>query len=113
MSSSVECMELQELKVHVRTHIFCVCTLRHPQSTSQIYSGRHPCLWCTISSELMKVPREQRAVCAPRTLDALQADLLRFKTAGKGNIKVAKNYNNVISHYFFPIPINQVNMQYI
>jgi hypothetical protein len=43
-------------------------------------SGRHPCLWCTITSESMRVPREDRPQIAPRTLDSLQADLLRFQT---------------------------------
>ena len=56
----------------------------------------------------MKVPREQRVMCAPRTLDSLRDDLHSFKTVGEGNLKVAKNYNNVISEYFFPVPVDQV-----
>ena len=40
------------------------------------FLGRHPCLWCTISLEQMKIPREERAPVAPRTLDSLQVDHL-------------------------------------
>ena len=71
--------------------------------------GRHPCLWCTINTEEMKVPREERAPVAPRTLDSLQADLLLFQTAGNGDLKKAKNYNNVIGPYFFHIPVINKN----
>ena len=48
----------------------------------------------------MKVPREDRPEVPVRTLDTLQADLLRFQTAGKGNIKTAKQFNNVIGPQF-------------
>ena len=54
------------------------------------------------------VPREERAPVAPRTLDSLQVDLLLFQTAGNGDLKKAKNYNNVIGPYFFHIPLTQV-----
>ena len=70
--------------------------------------GRHPCLWCTRTSQLIKVPRELRTPCSLKSLSSLQADLLSFKSEGKGNIKAAKHYKNVSSDYFFPIPINQV-----
>lgn len=56
----------------------------------------------------MRVPREDRPPFEPRTLRSLEADLLQFETAGKGNIKKAKEYNNVISTQFFPIPLDQV-----
>ena len=52
----------------------------------------------------MKLPREERPAVSPRTLDSLQADLLLFQTAGQGNLKQAKNFNNVIGQYFFKIP---------
>ena len=58
---------------------------------------------------MMRQPREERPYYAPRTLQSLQADLLLFETAGKGDMKTAKNYNNVINQYFFPIPLKQVN----
>ena len=57
----------------------------------------------------MKVPREDRPEVPVRTLDTLQADLLRFQTAGKGNIKTTKQFNNVIGPHLFSIPIDQVH----
>ena len=41
-------------------------------------------------SRLNESAWEQRSVSTPRTLESLQADLLRFETAGTGNLKVAK-----------------------
>ena len=38
----------------------------------------------------MKVPREERGKCLPRTLDSLDADYLRFQASGKGDIRRAK-----------------------
>ena len=59
----------------------------------------------------MKVPREERGLSAPRTLSMLQADLLLFQTEGKGDLRLAKNHNNVISEYFFTIQLSQVILQ--
>ena len=56
----------------------------------------------------MKVPREECPPVEQRTLASLRADLLRFETAGKGNLKETKKYNNVIHQHFFPIPLTQV-----
>lgn len=75
------------------------------------FLGRHPCLWCNIKSASMKVPRGERGRSEPRTLQSLQRDCQAFETAGKGDLKQAKMYNNVISHYFFNIPIHQVSKQ--
>ena len=58
--------------------------------------------------EQMKLPREERPAVSPRTLDPLQADLLLFQTAGNGDLKQAKKFNNVIGQYFFKIPLTQV-----
>ena len=69
--------------------------------------GRHPCLWCTIPSDQMKHPREERQAASPHTLDSLQSDLLLFETAGNADLKQAKKYN-AISQYFFKIPLAQV-----
>ena len=57
----------------------------------------------------MKVPREERGKCLPRTLDSLDADYLRFQASGKGDIRRAKEYNNVIGRFFFNIPPSQVS----
>ena len=42
-----------------------------------------------------------------RTLETLKSDYERFKKDG-GNIKRAKNFNNVIDEPLFDIPIEQV-----
>ena len=78
--------------------------------TSIIYSntGRHNCLWCHITSSNLKVPLEKRGCCTPRSLETLQADYKLFMSAGGGNIKLAKLYNNVIEPYFFDIPLENV-----
>lgn len=57
----------------------------------------------------MKLPRERPAV-SPRTLDSLQSDLLLFQTAGNGDLKQAKRYNNVISQHFFKFLLTQLNI---
>ena len=57
----------------------------------------------------MRVPRKERCE-TPRTLTSLQTDLHCFQTVGGGDIKVAKN---VISQFFFHIPLTQVRHVYI
>ena len=101
-------MELQEHKVkkvhsQLKYYIYSIYCI--------YFSGRHPCLWCIVQSNAMKVPREERGRSEPRTLDSLQADYLRFQTTGKGDLKQAKFFNNAIRPIFFDIPINQVRLQ--
>ena len=75
--------------------------------------GRHPCLWCTIRGDEMKVPRDQRSTPSQRSLNSLEADYLQFQANGKGDIRKVKDYNNVMERPFFNIPITQVsNSQY-
>ena len=115
MSFSAECTGSQEHKasksadisqhIHVHIYLYIHKILLHMNAP-----GRHPCLWCNITSDMMRIPREERPQIEPRTLSTLQADLLLFQTTGKGNLKQAKNHNNVISEPFFPIPLSQVNM---
>lgn len=76
------------------------------------HSGRHCCLWCHITQEEMVIPRESRGLQLPRTLDTLQSDLQRFRSAGP-NLKVAKEYNNVIGSVLFSVPLDQVNKRKI
>ena len=90
------------------TYSTCTCSYTVIRTNVHAFSGRHPCLWCIIRSDAMKVPRGDRGRCQLRTLDP---DILRFQTTGKGDLKQAKLYNNVISRYFFDIPISQVGMQ--
>jgi hypothetical protein len=70
-----------------------------------VFAGRHPCLWCNIRADQLKQPRQERGTFSPRTLDSLQADHLKFQTIGKGDLRQAKNYNNVIGPVFFDVPL--------
>ena len=66
------------------------------------FAGRHRCLWCQISSDALKFPRAQRGRIAPRTLQGIQDE------ASGGNLKNAKNFNNVIGPHFLDIELDQV-----
>ena len=70
-------------------------------------SGRHCCLWCHIRTNDMQVPRKTRGPSRERSLDTLAHDHQQYLAAG-GNIRNAKDFNNVIGPYFFEIPLNQV-----
>ena len=69
--------------------------------------GRHCCLWCTITSEQLIVPRATRPVVHLRTLDNLAQRYAEFLSDG-GNLKKAKLHENVIDTTFFDIPLLQV-----
>lgn len=72
-------------------------------------SGRHCCLYCTITSEQLKVkPGSRKGSVQSRTLDLLRADHARFMRDGGGDINKAKLYNNVICPFLLDIPLNQV-----
>ena len=72
-------------------------------------SGKHPCLWCTVTSEEMQLPPAQRTAAAiERTLESMKNDLATFRGRYKGNLKNAMNANNVIDEPFFNIPLDQV-----
>ena len=81
---------------------------------SQMYglsgaSGKHPCLWCTVTSQQMQLPPSQRTVAVvERTLESMKSDLTTFREKFKGNLKNAMDANNVIDEPFFNIPLNQV-----
>ena len=129
MNFSVICMDFQEPKVTeviINRNMF-MCTVldthRHtylhlptPHTDTLIYThththtfkGRHPCLWCTIPSDELKKPQYERGKYPARTLESLQADHLRFESIGKGDIRQAKYYNNVIGSAFFNVPLTQV-----
>jgi hypothetical protein len=59
--------------------------------------GRHCCFYCTIE---MKTPLGQREPSPLRTLETLDRDHSLFMGSG-GNIKKAKEFNNVIGSVFF------------
>ncbi len=83
--------------------------------------GRHCCLWCTISSTTMQLPltstplpqdRQENAthrnLSTLRTLETLTTNHTNFLQEGGGNLKKAKEFNNVIYTRFFNIPLDQV-----
>ncbi|MDA8003197.1 MAG: hypothetical protein MPL62_18080, partial [Alphaproteobacteria bacterium] len=85
------------LLVNLRITDFSLCT------------GRHCCLWCTITSQEMKIPLAVRETPAARTIHTLERDFHQFTAAGS-MLKNAKFFYNVIQPYFFNIPLDQVNM---
>ncbi|XP_078699179.1 uncharacterized protein LOC144926373 [Branchiostoma floridae x Branchiostoma belcheri] len=70
--------------------------------------GHSPCLWCYITQAEIADWEERRIHVPPRTLDNLAADHQRFMQEGKGNIKKAKLYSNVIAPVMFNVPVDQV-----
>ena len=72
-------------------------------------SGRHPCLWCHITSDMMDVPIPMRLNQFPlRTLDSLQKNLNDYHQIINSNLKNAKNVFNVINDVLFDVPLEQV-----
>lgn len=74
-----------------------------------LFKGRHCCLWCTITYNMMKVSKQDRGRSPNRTLASLQQDLIQFREKFHGDLKYAKEVNNVVDDIFFDIPLNQVN----
>ncbi len=80
------------------------------EANSTVNVGRHNCLWCHIPGSMLKVPPSQRKSYQPRSLDTLKHDHARFLSEAHGDLKQAKNYNNVIGDIMFEIPIDQVRL---
>lgn len=98
-----KCMGCLELQVYY----YCLPVIL----VSDVYAtGRHCCLFCTITADQLKIPPALRD-CVPqtRTLKSLKEDYDRFIASG-GDVKHAKHYNNVICPFFFDIPLDQVNI---
>ena len=95
---SVVYTELLEPKVDVTytfTHVYILS--KHAYTTT-------PCLRCTIRADQLKLPQHERGKLPPHIPDSLHADYLQFETTGKGDIRQAKNFNNVIGPVFFNVP---------
>ena len=74
-------------------------------------AGKHPCLWCTATTDQIQLHPSKRKECATvRTLKSMEADLNTFRTTLNGQISRAKEANNVIDEPLFDIPLNQVNI---
>ena len=78
-------------------------------SIVRLLIGRHPCLWCTVIAVKMHLLKDQRGSVTVRSLEHLHSKLAEFEAAG-GDLKKAKEYNNVIHAPLFNIPINQVSI---
>ena len=79
------------------------------KGTTMYTAGLHCCLWCTIPSAKLATPLARRGKSPQRTLDSLCSDHARFLRDG-GNIKKAKEYNNVIEEHLFDISLDNVKM---
>ena len=116
-STWARCMEFLEpvVNLHHILHLLYMYMYMYIQhntytmSCAPKNSGRHSCLYCTITSEAMRTPVKERGRAPLRSLDTLASDHLQFQTIGKGNLKNAKHYNNVIGNAFFDIPLSQVS----
>ena len=100
----------------------------------QTLSGGHCCLWCHVTSTDLQTPvssENQQSSQPPtlgsistdqqpqpptaqkasklRSLESLSSDHCRYLLEGRGDVKKAKLYNNVISVQFFNIPLDQVS----
>ena len=64
------------------------------------FPGRHNCLWCLIPSSSLKVPLAVRGRFKARSLDSLKSGHKEFLSAGGGDIRKAKLFNNVIDYFF-------------
>ena len=72
-------------------------------------SGKHPCLWCTATTEDIRLhPAKRKEQSSLRTLDTIKEDLKKFRTTFKSNLARAKDANNVIDEPMFDIPLDQV-----
>ncbi len=63
-----------------------------------------------MQNPLSSVPSQPSAEPSSVTLDC---DLAKFLDEGKGNLKKAKMFNNVIAPRFFNIPIDHVRLIFI
>lgn len=64
-------------------------------------------MWCLIASGALKTPREERGRSTARTLEGILRDYIDFLGSG-GDLKDAKNHNNVMGSHFFDIELDQV-----
>ena len=73
-------------------------------------AGRHPCLWCEVTSEQMQHPKFVRENSMPskRTLQNLQQHHDAFMYKCNNKLSLAKTVYNVMDDIFFEIPLDQV-----
>ena len=72
-------------------------------------NGKHPCLFCTMNSSDMQLPKGTVGVQhEPRTLEHFKENFHKFETDYGMDLEHAKQCYNVIDVLFFDIPLNQV-----
>ena len=73
-------------------------------------AGRHPCLWCEITSDDMQFPLSSRQdhMANERTLFNLRMHFDNFVNKCGQQLNLAKTVCNVMDNIFFDIPLNQV-----
>ena len=99
---------LRSIRYYIFKHvIYMIVNIILRNAYTLCLSGRHSCLWCHIRTDDMKVPRKTRGPSQERSLDTLAHDYQQYLAAG-GDIRKAKDFNNVIGPYVFEIPLNQV-----
>ena len=84
----------------------------HYMYMSCTYTGRHCCLFCTVKSENLKIPPHSRQHQAEiHTVATLKSDHTSFVLSG-GNLRQAKQHNNVIRQLLFDILMANVSIIY-
>ena len=72
-----------------------------------VKTGKHCCLWCTITSQELKLNTHY----PERTLQMLADDHEKFM-ASRGDPKNVKHFNNALHKPFFQIPLLQVKFHH-
>ena len=92
-------LELQVYFFYTMAKILIIITI--------IIIGRHCCLWCRITQQQLKPPpvAPTPQIRSLATLASAHAD---YMGEGNGDIRVVKNYFNVLSPPFFDVPLEQV-----
>ena len=57
---------------------YCEIITCHVSITSDFLPGRHCCLWCAITGDSLKLPRDNRGRSTSRTLSSIKGDYERF-----------------------------------
>ena len=73
-------------------------------------AGRHPCLWCEVTSEQMQHTKcvKENIMPSKRTLQNLQQHHDAFMYKCNNKLSLAKTVYNVMDDIFFEIPSDQV-----
>ncbi|XP_066296153.1 uncharacterized protein [Branchiostoma lanceolatum] len=71
--------------------------------------GVRPCLYCEVRKECMKLPRDGRTLLIPeRDLARMATQYANFMRTGRGKLKYAKYFRNVVAPAMLSITLDQV-----